>query len=1008
MKRKYVLLLLLALSFGAFAQHHENCNHAKCAIEGTGIDEFTFVPPPASFVPGAERDAIITVTYTGFTPEAEAAFQYAVDIWASILTSNVPILINANWTDIPGNTLGFAGAAGYEDGFPGSVAPNIVYPVSLADKIAGANLNGGAFDINATFDSGTTWYLGTDGNTPGGQYDFVSVVLHELCHGLGMLGSSAIDGVNGDWQLGGNFFLIYDTFVENGSQTAVTTFADGTVALADQFQSDDLFWNGASAVTANGGLKPKLYAPATYQQGSSFSHLNETTYPAGNPNSLMTPFIGAAEAIHDPGALQIGIMEDIGWTVTVNTVDDCIPTGVQAQFDCVFNDAEELVAALVVGTFFTGDCFVDEVCVQEIGGGSPECYALQDFDIFLTSGQGVILQVNPNSSYQVWFAVDGETSEVIIADTGACVEVEGCTNPYAANYNPLANIDDDSCTYNQTICDCLGREHTIGVLTWLGDGFEDDGNFEWDGQLVSFNCADWGYDCGDIEGSPSDDPYGVCSGNLPPNNGCSFQGISGCTNDEASNFNPSATIENGTCTYPGCDVYIDFEEYGNGEFIALNSDLITTWSGDEGDLEDAVAQIGNASSGQVAMLIQQTIIDGGPDDIIIPFGVNSGQYNLNLDMYVYPEFGGYYNVQETTTPGDGWAFEVYFNSNGVISLFQDEELLFNGNYTPGQWLEVTHDIDLDNNILLLSVGTIVEFPITFDTSIGSLNFFAFGGEDTGLFLVDNISLCGSNEVPGCTDLSACNYNADATFDDDSCEYLTCAGCTDLEACNYDETASIDDDSCEYLTCAGCTDSEACNYDETATFDDGTCDYLTCAGCTDELATNYNPDATFDNGSCLFDFFICDCLGNQWPPNFRFELGDGIPNTGAFQANFDCEDWGYDCGDIDGSPSLDPYDVCDGGLPPNNGCEVGVDEFNDSNWTLYPNPSDGNIFLSYSGLSNQVQIRILDIEGRSILESRTFVQSGEVLRLNETKLSQGSYFLQVISEKSIVNKHFIVK
>src|SRR5690242_18265183 len=48
----------------------------------------SFVPAPAprraslTAVPGNRADATITVNYTGFTPQAQAAFQYAVDIWA--------------------------------------------------------------------------------------------------------------------------------------------------------------------------------------------------------------------------------------------------------------------------------------------------------------------------------------------------------------------------------------------------------------------------------------------------------------------------------------------------------------------------------------------------------------------------------------------------------------------------------------------------------------------------------------------------------------------------------------------------------------------------------------------------------------------------------------------------------------------------------------------------------------------------------------------------------------
>ncbi|MDA0728547.1 MAG: hypothetical protein O3B70_02600 [Bacteroidetes bacterium] len=62
--------------------------------------------------------------------------------------------------------------------------------------------------------------------------------------------------------------------------------------------------------------------------------------------------------------------------------------------------------------------------------------------------------------------------------------------------------------------------------------------------------------------------------------------------------------------------------------------------------------------------------------------------------------------------------------------------------------------------------------------------------------------------PGCTDGTACNFNALATSDDGSCTYAdpgyNCAGepiaegCTSPMACNYDNTATLDDGSCDYL------------------------------------------------------------------------------------------------------------------------------------------------------------------------------------------------------------------
>jgi len=65
---------------------------------------------------------------------------------------------------------------------------------------------------------------------------------------------------------------------------------------------------------------------------------------------------------------------------------------------------------------------------------------------------------------------------------------------------------------------------------------------------------------------------------------------------------------------------------------------------------------------------------------------------------------------------------------------------------------------------------------------------------------DGVVISIGGAVCGCTDVGACNYDATATDNDGSCEYVTCAGCTDNTVCNYDAEATIDDGSCCYDNC----------------------------------------------------------------------------------------------------------------------------------------------------------------------------------------------------------------
>lgn len=251
------------------------------------------------------------VTYTGFTPAARTAFQRAVNLWAPLLSSPVPITINARFSPLGPGILGSAGPNFTWRDFPGAPRPGTWYVDAIANKRAGSQLDP-APDILASFSSSfADWHFGS-GPAPAGKIDFTAVVLHELGHGLGFVGAGNVANDRGTVR-DGRFPMSYDRFTENRAGTRLLAMPDSSVQLATQLKSNNLFFDSPRVRTANAGAAAKIYAPAVWRPGSSYSHLDEGTYRQGNPNSLMTPVINFGETIRNPGPITRAILLSIGW-----------------------------------------------------------------------------------------------------------------------------------------------------------------------------------------------------------------------------------------------------------------------------------------------------------------------------------------------------------------------------------------------------------------------------------------------------------------------------------------------------------------------------------------------------------------------------------------------------------------------------------------------------------------------------------------------------------------------
>jgi hypothetical protein len=183
-------------------------------------------------------------------------FQYAADIWGSILPSNVTIRVASTFDpltcDASSAVLGAAGPTQVYENFPNAEWTNTWYHVALANKKANYDQDTGTDDIQAQFNSsvdnnngclsGTNWYYGFDGNE-GSDVELLTVVLHELAHGLGF--STFVNSSNGALFYGDPD--IYCRFLYDETQHSLWPAMNNAQRAASAINTGNLDWDGFAA-----------------------------------------------------------------------------------------------------------------------------------------------------------------------------------------------------------------------------------------------------------------------------------------------------------------------------------------------------------------------------------------------------------------------------------------------------------------------------------------------------------------------------------------------------------------------------------------------------------------------------------------------------------------------------------------------------------------------------------------------------------------------------------------
>ena len=426
------------------------------------------------------------------------------------------------------------------------------------------------------------------------------------------------------------------------------------------------------------------------------------------------------------------------------------------------------------------------------------------------------------------------------------------------------------------------------------------------------------------------------------------QDVYGCMDEEALNYNPLATIDNGSCIY-----YCD--STGSYFMFTFQSDTLITVQSFAYSIGDPISYFWDFGDGTTS--------------------------SLATPMHVYTE-AGVYDVCFTIT-AQGLDSNMICSSTYCDSLVTGEETIFIVT-EPVYGCTDPSATNYDPQATINDGSCIYSTDVYGCMDPLALNYNPLASIDDGSCYYDTTII----EVLGCTDTMALNYNPLATIDDGSCVYSTDStdvyGCTDPTAINYNPLATIDDGSCYYPIDSnavfGCTDTSALNYNPLATVDDGSCFYY----CDSIVASFFVFNVDEDNGiitivnnspytppgtTYYWDFGDSTYSSEAYPSheyevsgfyNVCLTLTSPAPTGGAICTNTFCLTIGIQLfgGQMTDGMTLNVISETATGISEKD------KEFKDVK--IYPNPANNSLTLSYT-LDKQENLTttIYDLSGRII-------------------------------------------
>lgn len=275
-----------------------------------------------------------TITYKYATPSSvKTILEKTTKQISQFIKTTIPINAVVEWVPIESGNGNLESVEAsciptlWIPNFTNAPQKNVLYPITLAEKLSGIELNKSTDpDIEIQINSNLPWYLKDDSKTDSTEIDLYTILLHELCHGLGFKTAFGVSNGTGVYLGSGGIPTIFDTFLadKNGKfLTDQNVYPNTSLSLYNVLTSDSLFFSSNYSFSLNNQKRPKLYAPNPFNNGGSIEHLDAAAYKYKDINWLMTPFHDYGEPDHILGPIVEGILADLGWSdhfISVNTL----------------------------------------------------------------------------------------------------------------------------------------------------------------------------------------------------------------------------------------------------------------------------------------------------------------------------------------------------------------------------------------------------------------------------------------------------------------------------------------------------------------------------------------------------------------------------------------------------------------------------------------------------------------------------------------------------------------